>query len=354
MKPQLLLLFAVLVFAYGCSPTSSEHSTQKPDEELSLTEYFDNSGRSDILSGGVKMIPIQTLAGEFRVWTKRIGNNPQVKVLLLHGGPGATHEYLESFDSFFPGAGIEYYYYDQLDSGFSDNPNDTSLWHVDRFVDEVEQIRVALRLDKNNFYLYGQSWGGILAIEYALKYQENLKGIIISNMMSSAPEYIKYANEVLGPQLNPEVLSEIKALEEKGDYDNPRYLELISEHYYPKHVLRMPIDEWPEPAVRSFNRTNNKLYVTMQGPSEFGIVGDARLKNWDRSADLPKIYVPTLTMGGTFDTMDPEHMKWMAGQVQNGRYAHCPQGSHLPMYDDQIVYFEKLIQFIRDVDKGNL
>lgn len=321
-------------------------------DQITLKEYFDHSGRDDVLSGGVKMIPIKTSKGEFKVWTKRIGNNPRIKVLLLHGGPGATHEYFECFDSFFPQAGIEYYYYDQLESFYSDQPNDTSLWHIDRYVEEVEQVRQTLKLNKDNFYLYGQSWGGILALEYALKYQDQLKALIISNMMSSAPDYIKYAHEVLGPQLDPIVLDEINELEAAEKYADPRYLELISTFYYPEHVLRMPLIEWPEPVVRSFDKINNYLYITMQGPSEFGVAGDARIKNWDRKADLSKIEVPTLTMGGTYDTMDPEHMKWMAEQVQYGRYEHCPEGSHLSMYDDQDAYFKGLIRFIEDVDQG--
>jgi len=89
------------------------------------------------------MIPIRTPKGKFRVWTKRVGNNPRVKLLLLHGGPAATHEYFEAFDSYFPAAGIEYYYYDQLGSAYSDQPNDPSLWEIPRFVDEVEQVRQA-------------------------------------------------------------------------------------------------------------------------------------------------------------------------------------------------------------------
>ena len=315
--------------------------------------YLDYSDRDDKLSGGVKMIPIQTSAGEFKVWTKRIGNNPSMKVLLLHGGPGATHEYLEAFDSFFPNAEIEYYYYDQLESAYSDQPNDSSLWSVDRYVDEVEQVRVALGLDSSNFYLFGSSWGGILGIEYALKYQENLKGLIISNMMSSVPEYNKYADEVLGPQLPPEVLKEIKDLEANGDFSNPRYSELLFTHFYTSHVLRMPLNEWPDPVNRAFAKLNHDLYITMQGPSEFGIIEDAKLKDWDRSTDLSKITVPTLTVGGTHDTMDPKHMEWMASEVQNGRYLHCPNGSHFAMYDDQETYFKGLIQFIRDVDMGN-
>jgi len=134
-------------------------------------EYLDYSGRDDVLSGGVNMIPIETSKGVFHVWTKRIGNHPTMKVLLLHGGPGATHEYLEAFDSYFPAAGIEYYYYDQLGSYYSDQPHEPELVQLERFVEEVEQVRKGLGLDRSNFYLYGHSWGGLLAIEYALKYQ---------------------------------------------------------------------------------------------------------------------------------------------------------------------------------------
>jgi len=150
------------------------------------SSYHDNTGRTDIISGGVRMIPITTPIGDFKVWTKRVGNNPRIKVLLLHGGPGVTHEQFTSCDSYFPGAGIEYYYYDQLGSHYSDQPHDESLWVIERFVEEVEQVRIALGLDSTNFYLLGQSWGGILAVEYALKYQQNLKGLIISNIMMSA------------------------------------------------------------------------------------------------------------------------------------------------------------------------
>ena len=140
-----------------------------------MSGYLDNSGREDVLSGGSRMIGIDTPKGPYRVWVKRTGNNPRLRVLLLHGGPGATHEYLEACDSYLPGAGIEYYYYDQLGSGYSDQPDEPSLWDLDRFVDEVEQVRQALGLDRANFVLYGQSWGGLLAIEYALHHQEHLR-----------------------------------------------------------------------------------------------------------------------------------------------------------------------------------
>ena len=310
------------------------------------------SNSDTIQTGGVKMIPVQTESGEFKVWTKKRGDNPEMKVLLLHGGPGATHEYLECFDSFLPQAGIEFYFYDQLESFYSDRPNDSSLWSVERYVDEVEQVRKALGLNSDNFFLYGQSWGGILAMEYALKYQSNLKGLIVSNMMASIPDYVRYADEVLAPQLDPAVLKEIKALEAAKDFENPRYNELLFTHFYPEHVLRLPLDEWPNPVNRAFANINPELYVTMQGPSEFGVVGDAKIKNWDIRDQLSKISIPVLTIGGAYDTMDPKHMEWISTEVLNGRYLHCPNGSHMSLYDDQETYFKGLITFIKDVDSG--
>ncbi|MEL6769782.1 MAG: proline iminopeptidase-family hydrolase [Bacteroidota bacterium] len=315
-----------------------------------LATYFDRTDRTDILTGGVRMLPVTTPHGTFRVWTKRVGNNPRIKVLLLHGGPGMTHELYEVFDSFFPAAGIEFYYYDQLGSHYSDQPDDDRLWETSRFVEEVEQVRQALGLTPDNFFLFGQSWGGLLALEYAFAYQQHLKGLIVSNMMASIPAYNRYAAEVLGPQLPPDVLAEVRALEDASDYENPRYEALLMTHYYPKHVLRMSPEDWPEPVLRSLNHLNPAVYVPMQGPSEFGVIG--KLESWDRTADLAQISVPTLTIGAAHDTMNPEHMAWMATQVQRGRHLHCPDGSHLAQYDDMERYFAGLIAFLTDVDAG--
>ena len=312
--------------------------------------YLDYSGRDDVFSGGVKLITVDTPKGPFRVWTKRIGNNPSIKVLLLHGGPGATHEYLEAFDSYFPAAGFEYYYYDQLGSFYSDQPDEPELWSLPRFVEEVEQVRQALRLDRENFFLYGQSWGGALAIEYALRYQEHLAGLIVSNMMASIPAYNRYAQNVLMPRMDQAALEEIKRLETAGEFENPRYMELLIPHHYVHHVLRRPYDQWPDPVNRAFKHLNPAIYMPLQGPSELGASG--KLLHWDRTNDLAKITVPTLVIGARYDTMDPDHLAWMAGALANGRFLLCPEGSHLALYDDQQVYFEGLIQFIRDVAAG--
>lgn len=336
------LLLATIGMFWSCRSTDTKTT--------SLKSYFPVD-TSAVANGGVRVIPIQTPKGTFKVWTKRFGNNPTIKLLLLNGGPGATHEYFEAMESYLPAEGIEFIYYDQLGTGNSDNPKDTAFWDLPRYVEEVEQVRTALNLTPDNFYLLGHSWGGILAMEYALKYGKNLKGLVISNMMASCPDYGKYADEVLAKQMDPAVVKEVNDLEAKEQYTSPRYMELLIPNFYAKHICRLPVDQWPEPMTRALNKTNQSLYVTMQGPSEFGI--DGKLTKWDRKADLPKITVPTLTVGAKYDTMDPEHMKWMSTQFPNGSYLYCPNGSHMSIYDDQKTYMQGLIKFLKAVDNGD-
>jgi proline iminopeptidase len=311
--------------------------------------YFDTSAwdRRDVIAGGSRMIPVSTPSGEFRVWTRRVGNNPDLKVLLLHGGPGASDELYECFDLWFPRAGIEYYYYDQLGSFRSDQPDDPSLWTLERFVDEVEQVRQALGLDRDNFVLFGQSWGGLLAMEYAVHHQQQLKALVISNMMSSSRLYNGYATDVLMPAMDQDVLAEIKRFEAEGNTGDPRYQQLLTEHHYVLHVCRMPQADWPDPVNRAFGHINPAIYVPMQGPSELGLSGS--LEDWDRSADLQHIDVPALVIGATHDTMDPAHMRWMSQQLPQGRYLHCPDGSHLCQFDDPGHFFPGLIDFLKSL-----
>ena len=333
--------------------TAEAPTTTTPAQQVAKSPYLDYTGKPDVLSGGVRMIPITTPRGTFKVWTKRVGNNPRIKVLLLHGGPGVTHEYFEAFDSYLPAEGIEYYYYDQLGSYYSDQPEmPDDMLALPRFVDEVEQVRTALGLHQDNFYLLGQSWGGVLAIEYALQHQDQLKGLIISNMMASIPQYNEYAEKVLMPVMDQGVLAEVKTLEAAGKYEDPRYMQLLIPNHYEKHILRIPAAEWPDPVNRAFKHLNPKVYIPMQGPSELGASG--KLLHWDRTAELRNITVPTLTIGARYDTMDPKHMEWMSKQMARGRYLYCPNGSHLANYDDQQTYMTGLVKFIRDVDSGSI
>lgn len=344
------LLSAVAIT--GCNqPTAPADVATASASTGTPASYFAPT-ETGVQDGGVQVIPITTPKGKFNIWTKRFGNNPKIKVLLLNGGPGATHEYFECMENFLPQEGIEFIYYDQLGCGNSDNPKDTAMWSLPRYVEEVEQVRKALKLDNTNFYLLGHSWGGILAAEYAFKYQQNLKGLIISNMMMSCPAYGKYAQDVLAKQMKPEVLAEVRKIEAKKDFENPRYMELLLPNFYQEHICRIPLDQWPEPVNRSFSKMNQSLYVTMQGPSEFGVAG--KLLHWDRVADLPKLTVPVLSIGGKYDTMDPEHMRMIAQKVQKGNALICPKGSHMSLYDDQQTYFTGLIKFLKSVDEGTL
>lgn len=292
---------------------------------------------AEVRTGGVRMIPV--VGGKYRVWTKRVGDSP-VKVLLLHGGPGLSHIYFECFADFLPQNGIEFYLYDQLGSVFSDNPDDKNLWTVERYTDEVEEVRKGLGLD--NFYLFGHSWGGMLAYEYALKYGSHLKGLIISNMVASVPGYVQHANK-LRAEFPADVQKTMEKYEAKGDYESPEYQKVVFENLYAKHLCRL--DPWPAPIELSLRFFNQKIYNYMQGPNEFVITGT--FKDWDRTKDLKNITPKALVIGARYDTMDPEEMKRIAAAMPNARAAISERGSHLSLYDDQTWYFDQLIPFLK-------
>ena len=188
----------------------------------------------------------------------------------------------------------------------------------------------------------------MLAIEYALAHPEALKGVVVSNMMASIPAYNEYAERVLMPPMDQTALSEIKRMEAEGDTGDPRYEELLIEHHYVHHVLRRPPEEWPEHVVRSFDQINHDIYDPLQGPSELGASG--KLEHWDRTGDLAGIEVPTLVMAAAHDTMDPEHLRWMAEQLPRGCYHLSPEGSHLAMVDDHDEYVAGLLGWLHDLE----
>lgn len=297
-----------------------------------------------VRTGGSRLVPV--VGSKYKVWTKKVGAGP-IRLLTLHGGPGFGHEYFECFEDFLPQAGVEFYYYDQLDCHYSDQPNDESLWSVERFTDEVEEVRNGLGL--TNFYLYGQSWGGMLAIEYALKYPARLKGLVISNMTASIPSYEAYA-KTLRAALPAEARAVMDKYEAKGDYQAPEYQEAVFAHVYSRHVCRL--DPWPEPAERALRlkHFNERVYNYLQGPNEFVITG--KFKHWDRWSDLPRISAPTLVMGGRYDTMNPDDVRREGALIPRSRTHICPNGSHFSLYDDQQDYMGALTAFLKDVEEG--
>lgn len=291
---------------------------------------------------------IITLKSGHHVWTRRVGDSPDGRppVLLLHGGPGCTHECFECFESHLPQAGYTFYYYDQLGSYFSDQPEDRSLWNVERFREEVEEVRQALGLA--NFYLYGQSWGGMLAMEYALKYQDRLKAVVISNMTASIPSYVKHINE-LRERMPADVVAMMRRCEAEERFDDPEYQKNLTE-LYNRHLCR--VVPWPEPLARMFTHMADAVYNTMQGNNEFVVTGN--FAKWDRWADIHQIRVPALLLVGRHDTMRVSDIEEMGRRIPRARVAVCESGSHCAMWDDEEAYFAHLLAFLRDVAGGAL
>jgi proline iminopeptidase len=331
MNRRSLLLASAAAVAVGTSRT--------PAGEAAGPQQPDGLNPPGIRTAGIRMVAV--VGGKYKVWTKRMGSGA-VKVLLLHGGPGFSHEALESLESFLPQAGIEMYYYDQLGCNNSDQPDDPTLWTLARYTEEVEEVRRGLGLEP--FVLYGHSWGGMLAIEYALNYPQHLRALIISNMTAGVQSYLKHVN-VIKQQLPAGTLARLTALEAKQDYDSPEYQKIMMEEAYPQMFCRTR--PWPEPVSRTFRHANDKIYEFMWGKSEF--VSTGNLKDWERWDRLHEIKVRALTIGAQYDEMDPEDMKRMAGLMPNASYAFCPNGSHMCMWDDQAVYFKQLLQFLHGV-----
>ncbi len=276
----------------------------------------------------------------YKVWTKRVGHGP-IKILTLHGGPGCSDEYIEAaFEKVFSPEEFEIIYYDQLGSFRSDQPDDLSLWTVERFREEVELVRRALNL--TDFYLYGQSWGGMLAIEYALKYQRHLKGLILSNSPGSIASYEVYIQQLYS-ELPLEIQHQMQTYEENKEYTHPAYQKLLFDHFYSRHICRL--QPWPEGAASAFDHINLAVYHTMGGPSEMTILGNYR--NWDRWDDLSKIKVPTLVISGRYDTINPADTLKIAALIPNATPKICENGSHLALYDDPDAYFKAIFAFLR-------
>src|SRR6266478_6441314 len=312
---------SVLIGAARTAAPASPGSTQSSDTPTGRPDGLNPPG---IRVAGIRMLPV--VSGKYKVWTKKMGSGP-IKVLLLHGGPGFSHEYLEACESFLPQAGIEMYYYDQLGCNNSDQPDDPALWTLPRYLTEVEEVRRGLGLD--HFVLYGHSWGGILAMEYALHYQQHLRGLVISNMTEGTQAYLKRTAALKMQLLSPEAMAKFSALEAAKRYDDPAYTRIVMEDLYPKMICRLT--PWPEPVTRAFRLVNEKIYNQMQGKSEFEVTGN--LKDWERWDRLNDIQVKALTIGSNHDEMDPADMRKMATLMANATSAICPNGSHMALWD---------------------
>lgn len=296
---------------------------------------------------GTKII---TLDNGYHLWTNTQGED-DIHLLALHGGPGGNHEYWEDAAEQLKkqGLNVQVTMYDQLGSLYSDQPDFSDpeiakkYLTYEYFLDEVDEVRKKLGLD--NFYLIGQSWGGLLVQEYAVKYGQHLKGAIISSMVDEIDEYVDRVNELREKTLSPEAVAFMKECEAKNDYSNPKYQEYVqvmNEQYVDR--------KQPSKLYHLKDLGGTAVYNVFQGDNEFVITG--KLKDWHFRDQLKNIKVPTLITFGEHETMPIETAKTMNSLIPNSQLVTTPDGGHHHMVDNPNVYYKHLADFIRNVENN--
>jgi proline-specific peptidase len=281
-----------------------------------------------------------TVEDGYQVWFRRNGGGG-VPLLVLHGGPGAGHDYLEPLEAL--GRDRPVIFYDQLGCGRSDQPDEPSRWVIDRFVTEVEMVREALALD--TIHLLGQSWGGWLAIEYMLTQPQGVKSLILASTSASVPQFVAEA-EQLRKELPPEVYQTMVRYEASGEFDNPAY-EAATLEFYKRHVCRL--EEWPDPLLRTVeNLTGNQVYETMNGPNEFFVIGN--LKDWNRIDRLAEIKQPTLITVGRYDELTPACAETLHQGIHKSRIVVFENSSHSAHIEESERFLQTVSDFLDEVE----
>jgi L-proline amide hydrolase len=283
------------------------------------------------------------------VWYRIVGGRDEpgkFPLLCLHGGPGATHDYLQPLET-MASTGRRVILYDQLGNGNSDHPHDPRMWSVQLFLDEVVEVRRVLGLDR--VHLLGSSWGGMLAMEYALTKPNGLVSLIISDSPASIPQWVAEANR-LRAELPLDVQQTLLKHEAAGTTDDPAYQEAMMV-FYRKHVCRL--DPWPDCVNRTFQKLiqNPEVYLTMNGPSEFHVIGT--LKNWDITNRLGEIHVPALVMGGRYDEATPAITERVHRGIPNSEWVIFENSSHMPFVEETERYMETLNRFLSRVEASH-
>ena len=285
----------------------------------------------------------QVRIGRHKVVTYSYGAGRDT-LFLLNGGPGLPCDYLREPLIAIVDRGFRVVTYDQLGCGRSDKPNDKSLWTIGRYVEEVDTVRKAMGLGR--IHLLGHSCGGWLAIEYALKYQKNLRSLVLSNTCGDMPHLVSELNR-LRAALGSETVAMMQRCEAENNLDHPAYKAAITILNY-RHVLRL--DVWPKPVNASLGDWNMDVYGTMQGPNEFLYTGN--LKDWNRIPEMPRIKTPSLVLSGLHDELTPACAMRMRHALPNAEIAIFPNSSHLPMWEEPQAYLERVARFLNQHRAG--
>ena len=279
----------------------------------------------------------------YRLYYKSFGNpSSEETVLCLHGGPGSSHVYILPLKD-LADHGFRVIFFDQLGCGKSEFPKNLSLYSIERGIEEVESIRKSLGLGSIN--LLGHSFGGLLAIAYALKYQRNLKSLITTGGFASVPLLME-ETEKLRNRLPSKIRATLSKYEESGDYQNPEYLKAVMT-FYRRHLCRLAT--WPDELLYDIDHTNQLIYSTMSGPNDLICTGG--IKYWDRTQDLKGIRVPTLVTGGKYDESSPVVAKSIHDGIKGSELVIFEKSSHLPMWEERSRYIEVLAKFLTSITK---
>lgn len=283
--------------------------------------------------------------GEYKVWYRSVGGGAgiqeQTPILALHGGPGVPSDYIEDITKLATDT-RRVILYDQLGCGRSDQPDNAAMWTIQRFVDELGIVRKELGLD--NIHLWGQSWGGILAIEYALTQPKGMESLTLASTASSMPLWIAEANR-LRAELPEDVQNTLLRHEDAGTTDDPDYQTAMME-FYKRHVIR--IVPMPPQVARAFDTMGQQVYFTMNGPSEFHVIGV--IKDWDRTNRLHEIKVPTLITSGFYDESTPFINETMHHEIAGSEWVIFEQSSHMAHIEEMERYMDVMRDFLRRVE----
>jgi proline-specific peptidase len=282
----------------------------------------------------------------YKVWYRVVGDREaagRLPLLCLHGGPGATHDYLEPLEA-MAGSGRRVIFYDQLGAGNSDHPHNPAMWTVDLFVEEIGVIRRALGLER--LHILGQSWGGMLAMEYALTRPSGLASITLADSPASMTQWVSEANR-LRAELPAKVQATLLRHEAAGSTDSDEYQEAV-QVFYRRHLCRL--DPWPECVVRSFDKLaqSPEVYQTMNGPSEFHVIGT--LKDWDIVSRLGEIRVPALVVGGRYDEATPAITETVHRGIPGSEWVIFENSAHMPHVEETERFLQVLDRFLSRVE----
>jgi len=264
-------------------------------------------------------------------------------LLCLHGGPGAAHDYLTPLSKLAE-HGRRVIFYDQLGAGNSDHPDNPDLWTVELYVEELGVVRDALGLDR--VHILGHSWGGQLALEYALTKPKGIESLILTDSLADMSQWVSEANR-LRSELPQDIQSVLDKHESEGTIDDPEYEEATME-FYRRHMCRL--EKWPEVLNRTFEKFMKypQVYATMWGPTEFNVTGS--LKGWSIVERLKEIEVPTLILSGRYDESTPLINETLHNGISGSEWVVFENSSHMPHLEEPEKYLKVLNEHLNKVE----